>query len=195
MGKLKLSYGLFQWDGKSNYLEPRFVSLLSSAVAGFDPAPARRLYRKIGIDPTKTRPSCEALYRRVSRKGEFPRIHPVVDGINLLSLITSLPYGLYDADKIQGEVRARIGRKGEGYRGIGRDWVNLEGRILLEDSQGPFGNPTGDSFRTKVEEGTVRFLYVIFAPPDYRIEGADRLTRDRIREWFAAEVKEGGILP
>jgi len=39
----------------------------------------RDFYWRIGIDPTKTRPSGEALRRRLARGNRFPRINIVVD--------------------------------------------------------------------------------------------------------------------
>ena len=56
----------------------------------------RDFYWRIGIDPTKTRPSSEALVRRILR-GRFPRINPVVDAGNIASARTMVPIGLYDA--------------------------------------------------------------------------------------------------
>ena len=122
------------------------------------------MYRRVGIDPTKRRPSSEALLRRV-RKGEpLPRINSMVDVCNWCSLEFQLPYGLYDARQIQGDVVMRIGRNGESYSGIRKDDVHVGGRITLADTLGPFGNPTSDSARTMVTTLTTRALVVVFAP-------------------------------
>jgi DNA/RNA-binding domain of Phe-tRNA-synthetase-like protein len=61
----------------------------------------------------------------------------------------------------------RRGVPGEGYAGIRKDHVNVEGRPVLVDDEGPFGNPTSDSFRTRVEETTVSLRMVIFSPRGY----------------------------
>jgi DNA/RNA-binding domain of Phe-tRNA-synthetase-like protein len=63
-------------------------------------AAVRTMYKKVGIDPTKTRPSNEALLRRVRKGDTLPRINAAVDVINWCSLEFQLPYGLYDASKI-----------------------------------------------------------------------------------------------
>jgi DNA/RNA-binding domain of Phe-tRNA-synthetase-like protein len=124
----------------------------------------RTMYKRIGLDPTKRRPSSEALLRRV-RKGEpLPRINSMVDVCNWCSLDFQLPYGLYDAARIQGDVVLRLGREGESYPGIRKDEVHVGGRITLADSVGPFGNPTSDSARTMVTTGTTRALLVVYAP-------------------------------
>lgn len=130
-------------------------------------APARALYRAAGIDPTRYRPSSEALMRRVVRGGKLPRINAAVDLANLAAVSYWLPIGLYDAGRIIGKVRLRLGREEEGYPGIRKEWVGLAGRLLLEDEGGPFGNPSSDSARTAVKPSTTRLLWVIFAPGDY----------------------------
>jgi len=135
--------------------------------------PARRLFRSIGVDPTRMRPASEALLRRVLKGGGLPRINPVVDAVNLLSLRFLLPVGLYDADKIEGDVVLRLGREGEGYQRIGKGRLNLHGRIGLFDAAGGFGNPTGDSQRTCVDEMTKRILFVLFAPASFSLEALE----------------------
>jgi DNA/RNA-binding domain of Phe-tRNA-synthetase-like protein len=61
-------------------------------------AAVRTMYKRVGLDPTKTRPSSEALLRRVRRGDELPRINSLVDVVNWCSLESQLPFGLYDAD-------------------------------------------------------------------------------------------------
>ena len=124
----------------------------------------RTMYKRVGIDPTKTRPSSEALLRRVRKGDSLPRINSMVDVCNWCSFEFQLPYGLYDADRIEGEVELRIGLEGESYPGIRKDDVNVGGRITLADTRGPFGNPTSDSSRTMVTTSTHRALLVVFAP-------------------------------
>ena len=124
----------------------------------------RTMYKRVGLDPTKRRPSSEALLRRV-RKGEpLPRINSMVDVCNWCSLEFQLPYGLYDAAHINGDVVLRLGLEGEAYPGIRKDEVHVGGRITLADSLGPFGNPTSDSARTMVTTATTHGLLVVFAP-------------------------------
>jgi len=142
--------------------------------------PARQLYKSFGIDPTKARPSSEALLRRLLRAKPLPRIMNAVDLCTLLSLSFMLPLGLYDSAKIEGEVTLRRGRTGESYPGIRKDAVHLDGRPVLSDRQGAFGNPTSDSLRTSVDGATGALLMVIFAP------------RSVSRETMEANVHEAG---
>ena len=45
-------------------------------------ASVRTMYKRIGLDPTKTRPSSEALLRRVRKGDALPRINSLVDVCN-----------------------------------------------------------------------------------------------------------------
>ena len=126
---------------------------------------ARGLYRALGIDPTKYRPSSEALLRRCLRGKPFPEVNTLVDCCNLLSLRFLLPYGLYDLGAIHPPVEFRMGGPGESYAGIRKDRVNLEGRPALFDGEGPFGNPTSDSDRAKITLQTTAALVICFHPP------------------------------
>ena len=130
-------------------------------------AAARELYRAFGVDPTKTRPSSEALLRRVLKKNSFPRISNAVDLCNLCALKFLLSLGLYDADKIEGGITLRCGQPDESFAGIRKDQVHLAGRLVLADQAGPFGNPTSDSKRTSVSADTRRLWMVIFAPASF----------------------------
>jgi DNA/RNA-binding domain of Phe-tRNA-synthetase-like protein len=127
-------------------------------------AAVRAMYKRVGLDPTKTRPSSEALLRRVRKGDSLPRINSMVDVCNWCSLEFQLPYGLYDTGHINGDVELRIGRAGESYPGIRKDAVHVDGRIALADDVGPFGNPTSDSARTMVTTATTRAMLVVFAP-------------------------------
>jgi len=152
-------------------------------------AAVRTMYKRAGIDPTKTRPSSEALLRRVRKGDELPRINSLVDVINWCSLESQLPFGLYDLDHVRGDVTLRLGREGEEYAGIRKDVVHVGGRLTLADAEGPFGNPTSDSARTMVTTATSRALVVIFAPAGLaKAIGASALatTVDRIRSFSAA---------
>src|SRR5262245_39082120 len=93
----------------------------------------RTMYRRVHLDPTKTRPSSEALLRRIRKGDELPRINGLVDVINWCSLESQLPFGLYDREHIRGAVVLRLGRPGEQYAGIRKDVVHVDGRLTLAD--------------------------------------------------------------
>lgn len=157
----------------------------------------RAMYRRLGLDPTKTRPSSEALLRRVRKGGAWPRVNSLVDICNWCSLELQLPYGLYDREQIQGEMELRVGREGEEYAGIRKDAIHLAGRPTLADAQGPFGNPSSDSRRTMVTTATRRALVVIFAPHGIdrgQLERALDLTASRIAEFTGGREIARGVV-
>lgn len=129
-----------------------------------DPGPARALYRRFGVDPTRYRPSSEALLRRVRRGEPLPRVNSLVDVGNLVSLRLQVPVGLYDLDRVLGSLRVRLGREGESYAGIGKEAVNVAGRICVADDAGPCGNPSADSARTMITTETQRAAWIFFLP-------------------------------
>ena len=159
-------------------------------------AAVRAMYRRFGVDPTKTRPSSEALLRRVRKGDPLPRINNVVDVCNWCSLEFQVPYGLYDLSRVAGAIELRTGRAGESYAGIRKDVVHLEGRLVLADSEGPFGNPTSDSARTMVTPSAVSILAVIVAPASVAEAALARMidtTSARVREFAGGVERARGI--
>ena len=126
---------------------------------------ARALYRQFGTDPTKVRPSSEALLRRLKKGEPFPRVNSLVDVANAMSVQLQVPVGLYDLEKIRGdELVLRLGTEGEKYTGIGKEQVNVAGRICIADAEGPCGNPSADSARTMITTATERAAWIYFLP-------------------------------
>ena len=123
----------------------------------------RAAYKALGKDPARYRGSAEALLRRVIAGKGMPRINSVVDVINLVSVQSRLPIGLYDQAHIEGDIVFRAGRAGETYKGIGKYDLNLEGLPLFADGQGPHGSPTSDSERTMVTPATKLVLAIIIS--------------------------------
>jgi DNA/RNA-binding domain of Phe-tRNA-synthetase-like protein len=154
----------------------------------------RTMYKRVGLDPTKRRPSSEALLRRVRKGDPLPRINSMVDVCNWCSLEFQLPYGLYDTAAIDGDVVLRLGREGESYAGIRKDDVHVGGRITLADGLGPFGNPTSDSARTMVTPATTSALLVVFAPHELdtaRLRHVLDVTAARMHEFTGGTARAG----
>jgi DNA/RNA-binding domain of Phe-tRNA-synthetase-like protein len=157
----------------------------------------RTMYKRVGIDPTKTRPSSEALLRRVRKGDTLPRINSMVDVCNWCSFEFQLPYGLYDAAHIDGDVVLRIGCEGESYPGIRKDDVHVAGRIALVDATGAFGNPTSDSARTMVTTATTQGLLVVFAPREVGVAQLARVldaTSQRMQQFTGCRETARQIL-
>ena len=137
--------------------EPKAV-LESAAILA-----TRAAYKALGKDPARYRGSAEALLRRVIAGKGLPRINNVVDVINLVSVESRLPVGLYDLAHVQGEIVFRAGRAGETYKGIGKYDLNLEGLPVFCDALGPHGSPTSDSERTMVTLATKQVVAIIIS--------------------------------
>jgi DNA/RNA-binding domain of Phe-tRNA-synthetase-like protein len=152
-------------DGYCAELRAKYGEGKSAEVPGA--ADARTLYKAVGLDPTKTRPSNEALLRRALKGEALYRINTLVDALNLSSLRSQLPFGLYDLDQVRPPIVLRRGALGESYEGIRKGPVHVEARPVLADAMGPFGNPTSDSARTMITTATTRALVVVYAPTGY----------------------------
>lgn len=135
--------------------EPRAV-LESSAIKA-----TRAGYKALGKDPARYRGSAEALLRRLIAGKGMPVINNVVDVINLVSVESRLPIGLYDLANVAGAIEFRAGRAGETYKGIGKYDLNLEDLPLFADAKGPHGSATSDSERTMVTLATKRILAIM----------------------------------
>ena len=122
------------------------------------------MFRRWGLDPSKYRPSSEALLRRVIQGKGLYRVSNAVDIGNIGSIETGWPFGCYDRSKLHPPIAFRDGAPGEMYEGIGKRTWHLEGRPVLADSQGPFGSPISDSTRSMVTEAARDILVVIYAP-------------------------------
>ncbi len=122
----------------------------------------REAYKKCGKDPSRYRPSAEALRRRLLRGIPLYQIDTLVDLINLVSLRTGFSIGGFDADQISGNsIELGIGKPGEAFEGIGRGELNIEGLPIYRDAIGGIGTPTSDHERTKMTIGTTHILALV----------------------------------
>lgn len=123
---------------------------------------SRAAYKAFGRNPGRYRVSSEALLRRVRRGDELYHINSVVDVNNLISVTSGLSAGSYDIDRLQGAVTFRKAVAGEGYTGIGKDFIDMENMLVLADEAGIFGSSMSDSTRAMVTEATTSILTVIY---------------------------------
>ena len=127
---------------------------------------SRNLYKLIGKDPHRYRVSSEALIRRIVQGKGLYKINNVVDANNLISIISKLSVGSYDTDKLGENLIFRIGKKGESYKGIGKDIVNTENLPVFSDEYGAYGSPTSDSEKAMITNDTKNVLTVLIAFSD-----------------------------
>ncbi len=157
----------------------------------------RDYYWKLGIDPTKTRPSAEALLRRVVRGQSLPKINNVVDIGNLVSLITLIPIGIYDLDRIKGELRLRRATEGEVFKPIGGKEVRLKGGepVLADEEKILHLFPHRDSRETMVRDETKNVLVVAAGVPGISEEELKKaaLMVAQLLERHACGKREGDV--
>ena len=151
----------------------------------------RNMFREWDMDPSKYRPSSEALLRRVVQGKGLYRVSNVVDICNLGSIEVGWPFGCYDRSRICAPILLRHGIAGERYDGIGKKTWHLEGRPVLADPEGPFGSPISDSTRTMITESAREILVVIYAPgsaPDPSLEKALAHLGERLGQFTGAHA-------
>lgn len=146
----------------------------------------RRLFKASGIDPSRYRPSSEALVRRILKDQALYHVNSLVDINNICSIESLFPLGSYDRDRIVGDISIRTGANDESYKGIGRD-INISGKLVSADAEGPFGSPIADSDRTKITDDTGNVLVLLYAP-----DGTEDSQIERTLTRYAALAAEFG---
>ncbi|MEM3833138.1 MAG: phenylalanine--tRNA ligase beta subunit-related protein [Thermoprotei archaeon] len=143
----------------------------------------RDFYWRIRIDPTKQRPSSEALIRRVLQNKSIPTINNVVDAGNIASLLTFIPIGLYDADNIEGTITLRLSKSNEYFVPIGGEKeVVKEGQPILADNKRIIHlYPHRDSSETMITHKTKNILVLSLGVPS--------ISKDLINEALEETLK------
>ncbi|MBT2641422.1 hypothetical protein J7I80_04225 [Bacillus sp. ISL-41] len=136
----------------------------------------RAIFKTTGKDPNRYRHSAEALYRRVAKQNYLQPLHSAIDLNNFFSLEYQIPIGVYDSDKLVGNVTIKIGEENEEYTGLNGRTNNLANLIISADEQGPFGSPFVDSERTAVTEKTTNALQIVYLRPSSSPESMQKMT-------------------
>jgi DNA/RNA-binding domain of Phe-tRNA-synthetase-like protein len=107
------------------------------------------------------------MIRRAVKEKSLYRINSLIDINNIVSIRYRLPIGVYDMDRIDGDVvTLDIGRSGEEFTGLTGRTYNVENKPVLRDGEGIFGSPIVDSERTKITDNTRNAAAVIFSHID-----------------------------
>ena len=126
------------------------------------PAFAGRLIRGV-----KNGPSPKWLQDRLRAIGLRP-INALVDVTNLLSYDRARPLHVYDADKLSGEIHARLGRKGETFLALdGKEYEADETITVIADDNGVlgFGGIMGGEMSGCTEETAAVFVESAYFDP------------------------------
>lgn len=157
----------------------------------------RGMQKAFGFDPTRYRPSSEALLRRVLKGLGIYQINTAVDVNNWCSLEVLLPMCIYDLRTVKGQIRIRLGEAGEQYQGIGRQVFQMDGKVIVADDEGVMGNTVSDSERTKVTHATQDVFLMIYAPTTCHaqtIQECATLAAQRMVEFNGGQASEAFAL-
>lgn len=137
----------------------------------------REIFKCFGKDPNRYRHSAEALYRRVQKQNYLQSVHSAIDVNNFFSLQYQMPIGIYDSEKMNGDVLIRTGKEGESYLGLNGRENSTDKLVLSADELGPFGSPFVDSARTAVTTETKDALQIIYLGHTIQEDRAVQLTQ------------------
>jgi len=80
----------------------------------------RKIYEEdMGVKAKTYRSSIEALLRRVLKGKGLWNICNIVDLYNCVSIMSLLPMGGYDLDRVKGDIEIRYGKEGESFLALG----------------------------------------------------------------------------
>lgn len=95
----------------------------------------RRAYGQMGFKPTQYRSAAEALLRRFRREGDLPRLHPLVDLCNAVSLAFALPVAVFDLAGVESHLEVRHAVGGEEHTGFSGETERVEpGEVIFVDA-------------------------------------------------------------
>lgn len=95
----------------------------------------RRAYAQMGFKPTQYRSAGEALLRRFRRENDLPRLHPLVDLCNAVSLAYALPVAVLDLAGVDTHLEVRHAAGGEEHTGFSGETERVEpGEVIFADA-------------------------------------------------------------
>lgn len=180
-------------DDVSAFLRSHFTAETIKSRSGI--AATRLAYRAAGKDPSRYRPACEQLARRILQGKELYSVNTLVDLVNLVSLLSGYSTAALDCDKLSGnEIVLDFGNEDEPYEGIGRGKINIANLPVYRDQLGAFATPTSDSTRTMLSLNTQNLLVLIngYDGDEANLLEASNTTQQLLRKY--AEGKNFHVL-
>ncbi|MDQ3613088.1 MAG: phenylalanine--tRNA ligase beta subunit-related protein [Chloroflexota bacterium] len=94
----------------------------------------RRAFSRMGLKPTQYRCASESLLRRYRKEGSLPRIHPLIDLCNAISLAYAIPMAVFDISQITGYVEVRHASGSERYLAFSGETEHPDaGEVIFAD--------------------------------------------------------------
>jgi DNA/RNA-binding domain of Phe-tRNA-synthetase-like protein len=129
------------WPGAESALVAAEAGAAAGALAWSEDDPAiaswHSAYRAFGTNPRRTRPSVDALLRRLVRQGRLPRVNGAVDAYNATSVRFAVPAGAFDLDRLGEDVTIRPATADDRFTPLGEpDEVEVPGTGEVVYAQG-----------------------------------------------------------
>jgi DNA/RNA-binding domain of Phe-tRNA-synthetase-like protein len=97
----------------------------------------RRAFTQMGLKPTQYRCASESLLRRFRKEGSLPRLHPLVDLCNAVSLAFAIPVAAFDAAAVAWPLEVRYAAGDEDYLTFAGDTEHpAPGEVIFADRAG-----------------------------------------------------------
>ncbi|TMR08809.1 hypothetical protein ETD86_46225 [Nonomuraea turkmeniaca] len=97
----------------------------------------RRAFSKMGLKPTQYRCASESLLRRFRKEGSLPRLHPLIDLCNAVSIAYAIPVAVFDTSKIAQYVQVRYATGDETYLTFSGETEHPPtGEVIFADAEG-----------------------------------------------------------
>jgi DNA/RNA-binding domain of Phe-tRNA-synthetase-like protein len=97
----------------------------------------RRAFARMGLKPTQYRCAAESLLRRFRKEGSLPRLHPLVDLCNAVSLAFAVPVAVFDAAEVAWPLEVRYAAGDEDYLTFGGEVEHpAPGEVVFADRTG-----------------------------------------------------------
>jgi DNA/RNA-binding domain of Phe-tRNA-synthetase-like protein len=95
----------------------------------------RRAFSRMGLKPTQYRCASEALLRRFRKEHSLPKIHPLIDLCNAVSLAFAIPVAAFDVAKVCEGLQVQYARGAEVYVSISGEVEAPQAReVIFADS-------------------------------------------------------------
>jgi len=145
----------------------------------------RVIHKQFDTYPDNVPPAVENLYVRGILQGKFPTISNVVDACNLVSVRTLVPIGVFDNDRIIGDVTLRLAVEDDEFIPIGKNKALGidENTPILEDAERIISCiGVRDSNETKITKNTKNLLIFSW--------GNQEAPREKIKETLGEAAKQ-----
>src|ERR1700677_2081792 len=125
-------------DGVARFGEIASSRLAISPESEFPEIQAwRRAFARMGLKPTQYRCAAESLLRRFRKEGRLPRLHPLVDLCNAVSLAFAIPVAVLDVAAVTWPLQVRDAAGDEDYLTFGGETEHpVAGEVIFADQAG-----------------------------------------------------------